>query len=252
MWGRSRMIASLLYLVFLLLCCSPLRAQETAMANAAPCKASAGIPEFSVPQRGDSNGAPSPLLRQQFDLVRARSFSELSGKFIESRTFRSSADYFRTRFSFSRFILLRPMHYFVEINPRISVSGPSEQSVCAILAHELVHIDRMSTGNRIRLFGLVRLVSRGYTARFERSTDLEAIRRGYGPGLISFREWVYLNIPSAALKLKRRNYFSPEEISAILRLSQANPALPAYWKQYVPMNLQEILASPAAASKRPS
>jgi hypothetical protein len=181
-----------------------------------------------------------PALERDLGLVRQASFPELEKKTVKSRTFNSSSDYFRTRFSVSRFFLLRPMHYFVDMNPRIATSGPPVDSICAILAHELVHVFRMNDGNRLHLLGLVRLVSASYTARFERSADLEAIRRGYGAGLITFRQWVYNNIPVDAVSRKRRNYFSPEEITAILRLTQSNPELFGYWRKHVPLNLQQI------------
>lgn len=184
--------------------------------------------------------AVSPTLVRDLNVVRDASFPELQSKAVKSRTFESSTDYFRTRFSVTRFFLWLPMHYFVEVNPRIENSGPPAESTCAILAHELVHLSRMSHGNRLHLFGLVRLASASYTARFERSTDLEAIRRGYGPGLVTFREWVYKNIPAKALDRKKRNYFSPEEIAAILLLTKTQPDLFAYWNNHVPMNLEQI------------
>lgn len=191
---------------------------------------------------------PTPLL-EGFDKVRFQSFPELNNKVVKTRTFQSSSDYFRTRISISRFLLFRPMHYFVEMNLRITVSGPTPKSVCAILAHELVHLVGMSHGNRIRLLGMVRMLSSSYTAKYERATDLEAIRRGYGEGLSSYREWVYQHVPPAAVKQKRRNYFSPDEISAILQLSRADPALFSYWKKHVPLNLREIQGSPATVRK---
>lgn len=180
------------------------------------------------------------VLERDLGQVRASSFPELQTKVVNSRIFESSADYFRTRFSIPRFLLLRQMHYLVEINPRIQNGGPSAEGTCAILAHELVHIQRMSKGNRIHLVGLLRLASGSYTARFERSADLEAIRRGYGPGLEIFREWVYKNIPAGAVKRKKRNYFSPEEIAALLEVAKCKPELFAYWDKHVPMTLEEI------------
>lgn len=227
-------LAALLFCVFLQLSFCGIAVTQQAV-PAASC------------QNTNASAAASPIktsaplaLQTDLGLVRDASFPELQKKVVKSTTFDSSSDYFRTRFSVSRFLLLRPMHYFVEMNPRIENSGPSVDSICAILAHELVHISRMSDGNRLHLFGLVRLTFAGYTARFERSADLEAIRRGYGAGLMSFREWVYKNIPSDAVKRKRRNYFSPAEIGAILRLTQSNPELFAYWHKHVPLSLEQI------------
>jgi hypothetical protein len=239
LWSRNKsaLLHTATFCVWVLFQMSVCRigAAQGTVSPAAPCKnmdPALGAPAIktSVPV----------ALQRDLEVVRDVSFPELQKKVVKTRKFESSVDYFRTRFSVSRFLLLRPVHYFVEMNPRIANSGPSADSVCAILAHELVHISRMSDGNRLHLFGLVRLISSGYTARFERSTDLEAIRRGYGPGLITFREWVYKNIPAEALKRKQRNYFSPDEIAAIQQMTEAKPELFKYWNKHVPLNLEEI------------
>ena len=133
-----------------------------------------------------------------------------------------------------------PMQYFVDVNPALFQEQAPSDGVCAILAHELVHIVSLSRGNRIRRFGLIRLLSNRQTAKFERRTDLEAIHRGYGDGLRSYRKWVYVHISPNKLPEKRRNYFSPEEIGAIQILLQERPELFGYWNAHVPMSLQEI------------
>ena len=181
-------------------------------------------------------GAASAVILE----VRGTSFSELAHVDLHVRTFRSQSDYLRTRFSFSRFLLLMPMQYFVEVNPALFQEQAPSNRVCAIMAHELVHIVSLSRGNRIRRLGLVRLLLRRETAKFERRTDLEAIHRGYGDGLRSYRKWVYAHIPPNKLPEKQRNYFSPEEIDAIQILLQERPELFGYWNRHVPTNLQEI------------
>jgi hypothetical protein len=215
-------------------------AQDSAAVLPVNCENSMASSHVSSAPVTSSMSAVPISLQSDLDLVRASSYPELANKVVKTRMFTSPADYFRTRISISRFLLLMRMHYFVEMNPRIAAGGPSQESVCAILAHELVHIKGISAGNRIRLLGLVRLASTGSTARFERAADLEAIRRGYAAGLVTYREWVYKNIPATAIKQKRRNYFSPEEITAILRMTQADPTLFAYWKKHVPLNLEQI------------
>ena len=132
------------------------------------------------------------------------------------------------------------MRYFVDVNADLFREQAPADGVSAILAHELVHIVALSRGNRIRRFGLVRLISGRYTAKFERGTDLEAIQRGYGDGLKKYRVWVYTHIPPAKLPDKLRNYFSPEEIAAIQIKTKQQPGLFAYWHRHVPANLQEI------------
>jgi hypothetical protein len=172
--------------------------------------------------------------------VRRTSFPELAHVDLRVRIFRSHADYLRTRFSLSRFLLLMPMRYFADVNPVLFQEQAPSDGVCAILSHELSHVVSLSRGNRIRRFGLVRLLSKRQTAKFERRTDLEAIHRGYGDGLKSYREWVYAHIPPCKLPEKRRNYFSPEEIGAIQILLEKQPELLGYWKAHVPMSLQEV------------
>jgi hypothetical protein len=185
---------------------------------------------------GDAIGVTSLALLE----VRAASFPELARADLRVRLFRSQSDYFRTRFSVSRFLLLMQMHYFVDINPAIFLGPPASDGVCAILAHELAHIVSLSRGNRIRRLGLIRLMSQRYTVHFERGADLEAIHRGYVDGLKTYRIWVYAHIPSGKLQQKLRNYFSPEEITAIQVKLREQPGIFQYWSRHVPTNLQEI------------
>jgi hypothetical protein len=181
-------------------------------------------------------GTVSKLIRE----IRRTSFPELAHADLRVRTFHNQADYLRTRFSLSRFLLLMPMRYFADVNPALFQEQAPSDGVCAILAHELAHVVSLSRGNRIRRFGLVCLVSKRQTAKFERRTDLEAIHRGYGDGLKSYREWVYAHLPPHKLPEKRRDYFSPEEIVAIQILLEKRPELFGYWNAHVPMSLQEV------------
>jgi hypothetical protein len=172
--------------------------------------------------------------------IQSASYAELAHVDLRVRSFRSQSDYFRSRFSWSRFLLPVRMRYFVDVNPALFQNQAPSDGVCAILAHELVHVVSLSRGNRIRRLGLIRLLSKGQTAKFERRADLEAIHRGYGDGLKGYRTWVYVHIPPSKLQEKRRNYFSPEEIDAIEKKLLAQPDLFAYWSEHVPMNLRAI------------
>lgn len=198
--------------------------------------------ELATPAKDKSFAAVSSLVGTISDTA----YPELAGKEIQLRPFRSNSDYFRTRFSISRFLFFRRMHYFVEVNPELFSRNAPPDGVCAILGHELAHVAGLSHGNRIRLFRLVRLVSRGYTVRLERRADLEAIRRGFGDGLVSYRNWVYNNVSAAKAEEKKRNYFTPQEIVTIEDLARKKPELFDYWKRKVPLNESEIEASAAA------
>ncbi len=175
--------------------------------------------------------------------VRETSYAELCGTEIGVRTFHSSSDYFRTRVSLSHYLTFRKMQFFLEINPLVFELKAPDDAVKAIIAHELEHILYLSQRNRIKMFSLMRLAAPGFTVRFERRADLGAIGRGYGPGLIVYRQWLYQNIPRGVLAEKRRDYFSPEEISAIQLILRDRPQKLAYWLKHVPRNLEDIRRS---------
>ena len=86
----------------------------------------------------------------------------------------------------------------------------------AIVAHELAHIAYYANGNRLHLFGLLRLIEKNFRQSFERRADLDTIERGYGEGLKQYRLWLYQHVPPKALAEKKRDYLSPEEIEAAL------------------------------------
>jgi hypothetical protein len=192
------------------------------------------------PSSRTSNAAVAELART----VRAASFPELARVEFQITNFHSQNDYFRTRFSLPRFVFLLPMRYSLQVNPRLFKEQPPALGVCAILAHELSHLIELSHGNRIRRLGLVRLVSGGYTTRFERHTDLEAIHRGYGEGLKAYRNWVYSHIASDKVAEKRQRYFSPEEIDVIEQRLREQPEILTYWRKHVPLSLDDVRKSP--------
>jgi hypothetical protein len=196
------------------------------------------LPSQGCPQPDDAN--TQPAVKKIVGDLRSHSFPELTHVDLRVRTFQSQTDYFRTRFSLARFFSPLRMRYFVEVNPALFSQQAPTDGVCSVLAHELAHVVTLSHGNRIRRLVLVRLLSKGYTAQFERRTDLEAIHRGYGDGLKSYRTWVYGHIPPNKLQEKLRNYFSPKEIAAIEVKLQGQPDLLEYWRKHVPSNLREI------------
>jgi hypothetical protein len=174
------------------------------------------------------------------EVVKA-SYPELKNADIQVQTFESAADYFRTGFSFGRFLSAKKMRYFIKVNPRVFELKAPTEGVRAIVAHELGHVFDFHRRKRIRLLGLVGLSSKGYSADFERRTDLQAIARGYGEGLKAYRRWLYQNIPAKKLAEKQRNYFSPEEIEALESKRRQQPELMQHWFKHPPRSLQEIL-----------
>jgi hypothetical protein len=191
---------------------------------------------------GHADPPPAALVAED-RLVRdiiAGSFPRLIDVDIRLTQFRSQSDYFRTSFSLGRFLAGRRMRYYVRVNPAWRAGGAPVEGVRSILAHELAHVEELSHGKRIRLFRMTGLLFKGWTARFERRADLTALARDYGAGLKTYRAWLYDHVPADALDEKRRDYFSPDEIDAIVAATASRPDLFEVWRRHVPMNLTDI------------
>jgi hypothetical protein len=171
--------------------------------------------------------------------IAEKSYPEIKLKKIRVRTFASESNFFKARFSFTRYLTFQKMRHLVYVNPQVFTLNAPAEGIRGILAHELAHVLYYTEKNRLELIGLVGLVSVDFTAGFERKADLEAISRGYGEGLIKYREWLYQNIPAKDLEAKKRDYFSPGEISLIMRAIKQNPDLLNKLKKDVPRNLEE-------------
>lgn len=182
--------------------------------------------------------------RAVVDEIIKAAYPELAKADIQLKTFTSEADYFRTIFSFKRFLFGQRMRYFISVNPRVFELAAPEAGIRAIIAHELGHVYDFHGKNRLRLFGLLRLSSKKYTAQFERRTDLQAIGRGYAEGLKAYRVWLYQHVPAKKIAEKKRNYFSPEEIEAIQIQLKVTPSRLNHWLKHVPLKLEEITAPP--------
>lgn len=174
------------------------------------------------------------------DDIIEKSYPELDAKKISVKTFKSPSVFFKAQFSLSRFLTFRGMRTTIFVNPFIFERNAPEEGIQAILAHELGHALYYRERKHIQLIGLVSLIDGGFTAKFERRTDLIAIERGYGEGLIKYREWLYENVPPNNLAEKRRNYFTPEEIRLLMQANEKNPTLFAKLKKKVPRNLKEV------------
>ena len=187
----------------------------------------------------DEKSAVAETTRIVAEVVK-NSYPELQNAQISVKTFDSDSDYFRSRFSFSRFLTFRKLHYIIFVNPRIFEGNALENGIRAIIAHELAHAAYYKRHNRFELLGLINLQSKSFTARFERGADLQAIKRGFGAGLKDYRVWLYRNIPAAKIAAKKRDYFSLEEIELILDAAKEKPDLIDYWIKNVPRDLAAI------------
>ena len=189
-------------------------------------------------------------VHQLVDSVRDASYPQLKDAEITMHDLRSNVVYFETRFTFSSYFFARRLRYLMMFNREAMNRRIPADGLRAIVAHELAHIDYFHRERRIGLLGLVRLLSPSFTARLERKADLEAIALGYGQGLQLFRRWLYGNIPPDRVAEKKRDYFSPEEIEAILQAEKQHPEIMRTFARCIPGNLAEIereTRKPAAA-----
>jgi len=172
--------------------------------------------------------------------VRAASYPQLKDEDITLHEMRSDYIYLEGRFTILSFFFEHKLRYMVLFNPEATARHVPPDGLRAIVAHELAHIDYFNRQSRMGLVSLIQLLGAPFEARFERGADLEAIALGYGPGLESYRTWLYSNIPPSRMEEKKRNYFSPEEIEAILRAERKNPQIMRIFSTCVPLGLEEI------------
>ena len=190
---------------------------------------------------GDTARAAPPFegLRQVIQSVRQASFPRLSRADIAVYDLRSDSDYLHARFTVSSFFS-RKLQYLVFFNQEAIRRQVPAEGLRAIVAHELAHISYYEDESRMSLLSLVGLLVPSFTTRFERKADLDAIALGYGRGLQTFRVWLYRNIPPAKVADKKRDYYTPEEIEALLRADTNHPGMMANFQRCVPQNLEEI------------
>ncbi|MFN0111377.1 MAG: hypothetical protein ACKVZH_21140 [Blastocatellia bacterium] len=179
-------------------------------------------------------------VRRVVEEVKTASFPQLRNSEIKIKLFNSPSDYFQSQFTFTSFLFGKRLRCLLLVNRKVFADGIPEDGLRAVIAHELGHALYYESRNRLKLIGLVRLVGKGFNARFERATDLEAITRDYAEGLKSYRRWLYARIPANKLTEKKRNYFSPEEIDAIQLKLHAQPELLKRWLRHPPRSLAEI------------
>jgi hypothetical protein len=111
--------------------------------------------------------------------------------------------------------------YEIQVNPRLFDDPPSASALEAILVHELSHLNDYTYMNSFEIadLGLMYVQSgapRG-VVRYERATDETAMRKGFASGIREYRQWLYGKVSGRALELKKKIYYTPEEIDAYVK-----------------------------------
>lgn len=117
----------------------------------------------------------------------------------------------------------------------------------SILVHELHHISDYETLSfyQISKIGLSQVKHSPNYFRYERYTDFRTIAKGYGAGLIQYREWLFKVLKKEkAIENKKKTYFGPEEIQflmsiAPLKLAKLEQLLTKDFRK-TPLSLEEL------------
>ena len=181
--------------------------------------------------------------RKLVNEVRGRSYLEIAEAKIKIETFKSESNFFKARFSITRYLTFRRLQIIIYVNPAVFDRNAPETALRAVIAHELAHALYYKRKNWFQLLGLVRLTSGKFTREFERKADLMAISRGYGEGLIEYRRWLYGNLPADKIDSKRRTYFSPEEIMMLITGLREDPDLANKLMKRVPLDPKQLAAA---------
>lgn len=198
------------------------------------------VPGLVFAQSGTSDDMALAKTSGAVAEIAVSSFPDIKPEKIKIKSFRSSDSFFKARFSLGRFLTFRRMRHLVYVNPEAFDRSIPENGFRAILAHELAHVAYYTRKNRLQLLGLVRLTGSSARSGFERKADLDAIQRGYGKGLIEYREWLYKQISSDQVAVKKKVYFSPPEITLLIKAAAEKPELINKWKEDVPRSIEEI------------
>lgn len=157
-------------------------------------------------------------LQQFTDLLfktRDAYFPELKNESIGVSTFRSDAYFLQAQPEVKTLIGKRgERKYNVQLNLKLLDCPPDEESLEAILAHELEHIKDYTGWStaRIAKHGIRYSTSLNFRANYERETDHKVLDKGLNKGLAGYRVWVYQWLNPKEYTRKRYIYLTPEEI----------------------------------------
>jgi hypothetical protein len=143
--------------------------------------------------------------RASIERVRAV-YPELQGEELRVAAFVEDGVFFASNFD---------LHgYAIHVNPRAFELGLAERvdALDGVIAHELAHTLDYESRDVLTL-GLEYFFDE---QAFERRTDLVAIRRGYGRGLLAYRIWQFRVLTPAQVREKKRIYYGPLEIALLL------------------------------------
>ena len=155
---------------------------------------------------------------------RAR-YPELDGREIAVSALYDDAVFFQANFTLGSALSDGPLAYAIQANPRALSGAVDDDALAGVLGHELAHLRDYQSRTRAQLVELIAPALLPTSSTWERGTDLVAIARGFGPGLLRFRVWSFRVLARDDVATKRAVYYSPLEIALLLDVKTRCPAL---------------------------
>lgn len=185
-------------------------------------------------------------LRALLAEVKTASYPELAALPMTTDSLSSSSVFFQSNFDVGEALAGR-LALVVDLNEAVLDDPPSDAALRAVLAHELAHsLDYAQRFERDGAAGLVALLPMlvwpPAEEEVERRTDVVAVARGHGVGLIAYRVWLYAHVTDDVVREKRRIYYSPLELDLLTRLFARCPEVVASAVRAPPRDARAIVA----------
>lgn len=162
-------------------------------------------------------------IQNHITFLQTNQFPELLQTQIKIENFTSDAYFLQANLKVKT-VFKKPNRrtYVVEVNQKLYDCPPSPEGLQAILVHELQHVSDYLKWNSAEMmtFAAKYGMNKKFRTRYERHTDERTLLKGFGPGLIEYRIWIYQWLSPRELQNKKRYYFTPEEIEIWMEENQ--------------------------------
>lgn len=135
------------------------------------------------------------------------------------------------------------LEYAMQANPRAFAAGIDDDMLRGVLGHELAHTLDYHRRTAAQLLELAPKAAFPTETTWERWTDLVAVDRGFGPGLLRYRAWLLARggvLDDAAIAHKRRVYYGPQELALLMDVKARCPRVFRAFFDAPPTSTREI------------
>jgi hypothetical protein len=200
----------------------------------------------TVPGQDAPPDAQRERLRAVVDDVRARSFPDLQDATIAVEVLEH--DEGATFFALSNFGVIEALggarRYQILLSRRLLELdvNATRPALFAVVAHELSHTVDYEERDAAGLFSLLPMLwDERSEEQVEKRTDLEAIARGYGSGLIAYRRWQKSVLDDHSYQQKLQIYYDPVEIELIEAALRSCRGLRVLWRRDPPLTARQVV-----------